>query len=88
VEGSRAVEIKRWFGLLAIKLAIARPMPEEQPVTIQNKRLIHLPIVKLKGESSLNQAASSGSLYGLVLTGFILTQSRAFEATCKLLYLF
>ena len=31
----RAVAIRRWFGLLAIKLAISRPMPDEQPVTME-----------------------------------------------------
>jgi hypothetical protein len=56
-------------------------MPDEQPVTFQNKRLSYLPDVSLKAtkRNSLNQVASGGSSYGLVLIGFILTQSCAFK---------
>lgn len=30
----RAVAIRRWEGLLAMRVASSRPMPEEQPVTL------------------------------------------------------
>lgn len=30
----RAVAIRRWDGLLAMRVASARPIPEEQPVTL------------------------------------------------------
>ena len=33
MDESRAVAMMRWVGLLAMRVAIARPMPEEQPVT-------------------------------------------------------
>ena len=35
LDGLRAVAIRRWSGLLATKVARARPMPDEQPVTIE-----------------------------------------------------
>lgn len=32
--GLRAVAIKRWLGLLATNSEMARPIPDEQPVTL------------------------------------------------------
>lgn len=34
MDGLRAVAIRRWLGLLAIRVAISLPIPEEQPVTL------------------------------------------------------
>ena len=75
LEWLQAVAIRRWFGLLATKLAISRPMPDELPVTFQNKKLSYLSDAGLenKKRNSISQAASGGSLYDLMLTVFIFT---------------
>ena len=79
----RAVAIRHWFGLLAIKVASARPMPDEQPVTLG----VSIELLNwVMGIYSLNQVALDGNLYSLVLTGFILTWGTT--SVCLSNYLF
>ena len=66
LDGLRAVAIRRWSGLLATKVARARPMPVEQPVTVWNRKrfshLCHISGLEKMNRDSLNQTAPDGRL--------------------------
>lgn len=77
----RAVAINRCLGLLAISVAILRPIPEEQPVT---EDILSVSTTPQRCENDLlSQTASSGSLYGLVLTGFMMTKGKMVLIDCR-----